>query len=123
MLGLASIINRPGPETDAGRKFLDYLYNEDLDAQFALSSISGLVPAHVKNMDRKELSEDSFLSLMAQLVAKEYDTVDIGGTFSDLFYTTMDMLILNQDSIETVLAYGQDELQKMIDAGDIAFTQ
>lgn len=123
VLGLASVINRPGPETDAGRKFLDYLYNEDLDAQFALSSISGLVPAHANNMNRKELSEDSFLSLMAELVSKEYDTVDIGGTFSDLFYTTMDMLILNQDPIETILAYGQEELQKMIDAGDIAFTQ
>jgi ABC-type glycerol-3-phosphate transport system substrate-binding protein len=123
VLGLASMVNRPDDETNAGRQFLDFLYNEDLDSQFALSSISGLVPAHVENMDRPEISEDPFLSLMTDLVTKEYDTVDIGGGFSDVFYTAMDMLIVNQDSVQTVCDYCQVEIQKLADNGDIKYTQ
>jgi multiple sugar transport system substrate-binding protein len=123
VLGLASLVNRPTPETLAGQKFQEFLYKEDLDSQFRISDIAGLVPAHVENLQRTEVVNDPFYKLMVDLVSKEYDTVDIGGGFGDIFYKALDMLIINQDSVNTVLAFGQAELQKIIDAGEIKFTQ
>ena len=123
VLGLASLINRPQNEIDAGRKYLEFLYKEDKNSQFKISDIAGLVPAHVDNLSRPEMTSDPYYSLQKELVGKEYDTVDIGGGFSDIFYKALDMLVVNQDSTKTILAFGQTELQKLIDNGDIKYTQ
>jgi multiple sugar transport system substrate-binding protein len=119
VLGLASMINRPEPETDEGRKFLEFLYKEDLDSQFNISHIAGLLPAHKDNLTREEVVNDPYYGLAAELVAKEYDTVEIADPFADIFYTGMDMLIVNGDSVETILAYGQEEMQALLDNGEL----
>jgi ABC-type glycerol-3-phosphate transport system substrate-binding protein len=123
VLGLASLINRPQSETAAGRAFLEYLYKKDTESQFKVSDIAGLVPAHKDNLNRDEVVQDPFYKLMVELVAKEYDTVEVTGAFADIFYAATDMLIVNQEPIESILAYGQAELQSLIDAEDLKFIQ
>lgn len=123
VLGLSSVINRPDNETEAGRKFLKFLYKEDVESQFKLSNISGLVPAHADNLTRAEVVNDPFYKLMVELVAKEYDTVEVINAFADIFYAATDMLIVQQDSIETVLEYGQTQLQTLIDNGELKYIQ
>jgi multiple sugar transport system substrate-binding protein len=119
VLGLASVVNRPAEETDAGRKFLEFLYKEDLDDQLAISTISGLVPTHADNVVRKEVTDDPFLGLAAQLTAKEFDTVDIPDSFSKIFYDGMTMLTANGNTVKEVMEFGQTELQKVIDGGEL----
>jgi multiple sugar transport system substrate-binding protein len=123
VLGLASLVNRPENETLAGRQFVEFLYKEDLDSQFNISNIAGLVPAHVDNLRRKEVVDDPFYRLMVELVAKEYDTVEVTDAFGEIFSSATDKLIVNQEPIESILEFGQTELQKLIDQGDLKYIQ
>lgn len=123
VLGLASLINRPDNEIQAGRSFLEYLYKEDVDSQFKISDIAGLVPAHVDNLGRDEVTQDPFYDLMVELVSKEYDTVEVTNAFADIFYAATDMLVVNQEPIEAILEYGETELQNLIDAGELEHIQ
>jgi ABC-type glycerol-3-phosphate transport system substrate-binding protein len=119
VLGLASLINRPESEIAAGQDFLEYFYKEDLESQLAVSSISGLVPAHAENLVSKQITGDPFFALGAKISPKCYDIVEISDPFSNLNYTLMDMLFVDNQSIKDTLAFGQAEMEKMIAAGDI----
>ena len=119
VLGLASLINRPENEIAAGQAFLEYFYKEDLEGQLAVSSISGLVPAHAENLVNPKVTGDPFFALGAKLSPKCYDIVEISGPFSDLQYTLMDMLFVDNKSVKETLAFGQTEMEKEITAGDI----
>jgi ABC-type glycerol-3-phosphate transport system substrate-binding protein len=123
VLGLSSLINRPENEIEAGRKFLEYLYKKDVDSQFKISNISGLVPAHVENLKRDDVVNDPFYNLMVKLVSKEYDTVEVTDAFADIFYAATDKLIVAQEPIDSILEYGQSELQKLIDSGELKYIQ
>ena len=119
VLGLATLINRPENETSAGRNFQEYFYKEDLEGQLAVSSISGLVPAHAENLVNSKVTGDPFFALGVKISPKCYDIVEISGPFSDLQYTLMDMLFVDKKSVKETLAFGQSEMEKQITAGDI----
>jgi multiple sugar transport system substrate-binding protein len=121
VLGLASIINRPENETEAGQGFVEFLYKEDVEDQLAISSISGLVPAHIENLNNPEVTGDPFYALGIKISPKCYDIVEISGPFSDLQYTLMDMLFVDNKSVEETAAYGQTELETYIANGDVKY--
>ena len=121
VLGLASIINRPENETVAGQGFLEFLYKEDVEDQLAISSISGLVPAHIENLNNPEVTGDPFYALGIKIAPKCYDIVEISDPFSNLQYTLMDMLFVDNKSIDETAAYGQTELETYIANGDVKY--
>lgn len=119
VLSLALIKNRPQTESDAGLKFLEYLVVERVDTQFELANISGLVPAHVDLMNGEQVRADEFLTLGAQLLPDEYDTIEVSGALNQVVNDVLNKLLLENASLAAALDYGQTELQKLIDAGDI----
>jgi multiple sugar transport system substrate-binding protein len=119
VLNLALIQNRPEAETEAGMDFLQYLITERLDTQFALANISGLAPARVELMTGDEVKADPFLVLTTGLAPKEYDAVEISDSLNQVMADSLNLIFLQGESVAAALEYGQTELQKLIDAGEL----
>ena len=119
VLGLALIQNRPQAESDAGLKFLEYLVTERLDTQFDLANISGLAPAHVELMAGEQVQADPFLTLGAQVLPLEYDTIEVSGALNQIVTDVLNLLLLENQPLPAALEHGQMALQKLIDEGDI----
>jgi multiple sugar transport system substrate-binding protein len=121
VLGLALLKNRPTEEIQAGLRFMEYLYKERVDTQFELANIAGLVPAQAELVTSPQVTEDPFLSLGAMLLPKEYDAVDVPGSLNDLIADVLNKILLEGQAVPEALVYGQTELQKLIDAGEIKY--
>jgi len=122
VLGLSLLVNRPDSETAEGAKFQEFLYKEDLESQLNLSNISGLAPAHIDNLTRPDVLSDPFTKLGIELVAKEYDMVELSSALTDFMYATWDRMFVEGASVDEILADGQMQIQEMIDNGDIKYT-
>jgi multiple sugar transport system substrate-binding protein len=121
VLGLAVIKNRPDAETEAAHRFMEYFYHERLDSQFELDKIAGLVPARVELLEGPEVAEDPFLSLGAQLLPKEYDAVEVTGSLNQVVTDALNLILLENRTVADALTFGQTELQKLIDSGEIKY--
>jgi ABC-type glycerol-3-phosphate transport system substrate-binding protein len=115
VLGLAMMKGRSENETNAGRRYMEYLYNERQDTLFELANISGLVPAHVEIMNSDRVKNDPFLSLGAELAPKEYDAVEVSSDLDKVLTDTFAKIRLEGLSIADAQTYAQTEVQKLID--------
>lgn len=123
VLNLALVKNRPPAEMEAGLKFLEYLIKERTDTQFALANISGIVPSRAEVLSSDQVTGDPFMSLGASLTPKMYDTVEVGDPLDKLMTDTLNKILLEGQSVTAAMEYGQAELQKLIDSGEVKHIQ
>lgn len=121
VLSLAMMTNRPADETEAGLRFLEYFAKQRADTQSAVARISGLVPSNSEAAKSKEVTEDPFLALSAQLAAKEYDIVDVPSALNKIVNDSLNKVLLEKQTVEQAMDYGQAQLQSALDQGDIKY--
>jgi ABC-type glycerol-3-phosphate transport system substrate-binding protein len=121
VLSLSVLKGRPTEETNAAFKFISYLINERIDTQYELAAIAGLVPAHADLLKDPKVTQDPFTSMAAQVVAKEYDAVEVGDPLNKVLADAMGRMILEKQTIPETLKTAQVALQKVLADGELKY--
>jgi len=112
-----SVLKGHEEEYDTAFKFLKYMYDKRQDIIYKLVDLMALAPENIHVINDPKVKEDARLQLMAQIAGKENDPVQSSADLDKIMKDTRDQIILNNTSVADAVEMGNQELQKLIDAG------
>jgi multiple sugar transport system substrate-binding protein len=117
VLMLSIMGSRPPAETEAAIGFLNYFYKEDIDALYRKIELLALAPMRVELFEDPRVLENEAISTLTPHLAEMYDPVELTADFQKIMDDVRARILLNDEPVESAVAYGQEEWAKIIDSG------